>query len=655
LFKKVLIANRGEIACRVIKTLQRLGIRSVAIYSDVDIQSRHVLLADEAYAIGGKTAQESYLNIAAIIEVAKCSGADAVHPGYGFLSENPAFARALADAGIVFIGPSVAAMESMASKQTAKQCLESSGVPLVPGYHGVDQRDETLLEAAELIGFPVLLKPAAGGGGKGMRVVDSAHALPSALAGARREALRSFGDETLMIEKYLFNPRHIEVQLLADTKGHVLHLGERDCSVQRRHQKIIEEAPAPGLLEALRQAICKAAVDVAKAIRYTNAGTVEFLVDATQQFYFIEMNTRLQVEHPVTECVTGIDLVEWQCRIAAGEPLTMQQKDIVSQGHAIECRLYAEDPRHDFLPASGLLTLLHTPVGEGVRLDTGVCGGDFITTYYDPMIAKLTTWGATRDEAMGRMRQALDAYAIGGIKTNLFFLKSLLASAVFAKGDIHTRFLDETPWVFSEVDALTALKAVVCYDYLQMHATLRGFFAETCGWTLQGTQGFFATYALQDMTYTVYVRPVSNNALQMTDCCDGTLYTLQGLSITHETVFWHDGVMRMRAVLESTGVKVRVHLAEGVLLVSRGRPDLSDAPLAVGYSGVIAPMPASVIAVLKNKGSHVKAGEPLVILEAMKMEHTLFAPYDGVLTDIFYDIGAQVVEGARLVELIEDM
>ena len=407
MFNKILIANRGEIACRIIKTARRLGIETVAVYSTADKDALHVKLADQAFCIGEPATSASYLNIDAIIKAATLSGAQAIHPGYGFLSENPDFARACTKANLVFIGPSIEALNIMGSKQLAKQTLEKTDVPLTPGYHGVDQSDETLFDQAVKLGFPVLLKAANGGGGKGMRAVFKAQEFKQALDGARREATAFFANDTLLIEKLIQTPRHIEIQLMADNHGQVVHLFERDCSIQRRHQKIVEEAPAANLPEELRQRLANAAITVAKAIHYSGAGTIEFLVENNTNFYFMEMNTRLQVEHPVTEMITGLDLVEWQLRIAANEPLPCKQQDIKAHGHAIECRIYAEDPNNNFMPSIGQLHFLQEPHGEGVRIDTGVSVNASISMHYDPMISKLISWGETRADAQHRMDYAL--------------------------------------------------------------------------------------------------------------------------------------------------------------------------------------------------------------------------------------------------------
>ncbi|WP_240989707.1 acetyl-CoA carboxylase biotin carboxylase subunit, partial [Cupriavidus taiwanensis] len=454
MFNKILIANRGEIACRVAATCRRLGIRTVAVYSDADAEARHVAFCDEAVHIGGAAARDSYLRADHIIEMAKETGAQAIHPGYGFLSENEAFAEACAAAGLVFIGPPASAIHAMGSKSAAKQLMEQASVPLVPGYHGEDQDPALLRREADRIGYPVLLKASAGGGGKGMRVVESGEGFEAALASVKREASASFGDDKVLVEKYLTRPRHIEIQVFADTHGNCVYLFERDCSVQRRHQKVLEEAPAPGMTEERRRAMGEAAVAAAKAVGYVGAGTVEFIANQDGSFYFMEMNTRLQVEHPVTEMITGQDLVEWQLRVAAGEPLPLAQEQLRIDGHALEARIYAENPDKQFLPSTGTLRFLRTPPAvqfmrgdgvdgnphgpAGVRIDAGVREGDTISPFYDPMIAKLIVWGKDRDEALARMRQALAAYHVVGLSTNVAFLQRLVKSEAFRTADLDT-------------------------------------------------------------------------------------------------------------------------------------------------------------------------------------------------------------------------
>ncbi len=444
MFQKILIANRGEIACRIIKTAKKLGIQTVAIFSDADRHALFVKSADEAYHIGASESIKSYLNIDKIIDIAKKTHVQAIHPGYGFLSENAQFAIRCEQENIIFIGPDANAITLMGSKSEAKKILSETNVPLIPGYHGDDQIPETLLAEAKKIGFPLLIKAAAGGGGKGMRVVNTEADFLTALASCQREAKSSFANTHVILEKYFDNARHVEVQIIADKKGHCVHLFERDCSIQRRHQKVIEEAPAPNLKNDTRNAIGKAAVEVAKSIHYIGAGTIEFLMDKTENFYFMEMNTRLQVEHPITEMITGIDLVEWQFKVAAGEVLPLQQSEIKQQGHAIEARVYAEDPDNQFMPSTGCITYLKTPKQRKyIRLDTGITQGDVVSPFYDPMLAKLIIWSETRETAIMRMRSALTNYAIAGIKNNINYLTEIISQPSFIQAKLSTKFLDE--------------------------------------------------------------------------------------------------------------------------------------------------------------------------------------------------------------------
>ncbi len=443
MFKKILIANRGEIAVRIARACREMGISSVAIFSDADRAALHVLMADEAYAIGPAPSRESYLRIDKIMDVARRAGCDAVHPGYGFHSENPEFARNCASKGITFIGPSPAAMERLGSKTAARQLAARAGVPMVPGVAEPIENPQAAARIAEDLGYPVLLKAVAGGGGKGMRVVAAANEMPSAWRDASSEALNAFGDARVYLEKYLEHPRHIEIQILGDAHGHLVHLGERECSVQRRHQKVIEESPSPFMTPDLRRSMGEAAVKLASEAGYTNAGTVEFLVDAARNFYFLEVNTRLQVEHPVTEMVTGLDLLKLQIRIAAGEPLPFTQKEVAFSGHAIECRLYAEDPDNNFFPSPGKIISRRAPSGPGIRFDDGVYEGFTVSTEYDPMLGKLISWGRDRDEAIARLASALSEYSITGIKTNASLFRKILKDAEFLRGEIFTRWLDE--------------------------------------------------------------------------------------------------------------------------------------------------------------------------------------------------------------------
>ncbi|HBI22101.1 MAG TPA: 3-methylcrotonyl-CoA carboxylase [Legionella sp.] len=649
MFNKILIANRGEIACRIIKTARRLGVLSVAIYSSADRDSLHVSLADMAFCVGEPAARDSYLNIEAIIAIAVACSAEAIHPGYGFLSENPALARACAASGIVFIGPSVAALEAMGSKQLAKQMLEKTDVPLTPGYHGLDQTDARLLQESEQLGFPVLLKAASGGGGKGMRAVHHADEFAEALAGARREAIAYFADDTMLIEKLIPAPRHIEMQIMADNHGHMVHLFERDCSIQRRHQKIIEEAPAAHLSEPLREQLAKAAIAVARAIDYRGAGTIEFLVDDAAHFYFMEMNTRLQVEHPVTEMITGLDLVEWQLRIAANEPLPRLQSQIEAHGHAIECRIYAEDPRHDFLPSVGQLHFLSEPVGEGVRIDSGVTAHAEVSMHYDPMIAKLITWGDTRMQARSRMLNALNHYHIGGVKTNIPFLQAILKHPRFINDQLNIDFLTEEPIEISTPLPRVALIMAACIDYLALaspqHDDLR---SDTFAWQMHLHSHWSAHYNIQGDAFAIQVWP--RNAHQVAFEIDG-ITTEWRIKTTGNQLTIDDGMQRLHAVIEEHQDQTIVYTESEPVIVSRRDHRQTAIDHATSGGQLTAPMPGTVVAILKQIGDSIKAGEALMVLEAMKMEHAIHAPTDGVVKDIFYDLGAQVMEGAQLVAL----
>lgn len=648
MFNKILIANRGEIACRVIKTAKKMGIQTVAVYSTADQNSLHVQLADFAYCIGEPKAQLSYLNIDAIINAAKTSGSEAIHPGYGFLSENAQFAEACEKAGIVFIGPSITAMKAMASKQLAKQLLEKTSVPLTPGYHGSDQSDATLLAQAQKIGFPVLLKAASGGGGKGMRAVNDKNDFQTELNGARRESMASFNDDTLIIEKLVQKPRHIEVQIMADNHGNIVHLFERDCSLQRRHQKIIEEAPAPDLDESVRKQLTKAACEVARSIDYRGAGTVEFLVSKDKNIYFMEMNTRLQVEHPVTEMITGFDLVAWQIKIAANEPLPCNQKEITKQGHAIECRIYAEDPDQNFMPSVGLLHFIKPPHGTGIRLDTGVTIGSEISMYYDPMIAKLIAWGETREEALHRLHKALSSYAIGGVKTNIPFLRAIIQTPHFQQAQITTDFLSQESITIPAVDNKNSLLLAAAFDYLNtVEKTNDPLWQQAFAWQPHLTQCWIWHYQIQTEIYSVEIKPI--NPQQLIIGCLGIQTTFL-VSRHHEQLIIDDGHEKKEAILEDHLGKIVCYFPEGVVTIARYTFDAKEQSSDLNHE-LTAPMPATIVAILKNKGDTVKQGERLIVLEAMKMEHTIHAPKDGILSEIYYAVGAQVPEGVELVSL----
>ncbi|AHE67759.1 acetyl-CoA carboxylase biotin carboxylase subunit [Legionella oakridgensis] len=649
MFSKILIANRGEIACRIIKTARRMGIETVAIYSTADRNSLHVSQADEAFCIGQPQASASYLNIDAILAAAKTSGAQAIHPGYGFLSENPRLAEACAKAGIIFIGPTIAAMEAMASKQIAKQLLEKTGVPLTPGYHGSDQSDERLLAESKQLGFPVLLKAAAGGGGKGMRAVYEEADFSAALAGARREAKASFGDDTMLIEKLISNPRHVEIQIMADSHGHIVHLYERDCSIQRRHQKIIEEAPAPGLSKSLRQGLAEAAIAVAREIEYLGAGTVEFLVDEQEHFYFMEMNTRLQVEHPVTEMITGLDLVEWQLKIAAGEPLPCKQDELKAKGHAIECRIYAEDPTQNFIPSIGQIRFLKEPVGEGLRIDSGVACHSFVTMHYDPMIAKLIAWGNDRHQALLRLQQGLKHYYLGGLKTNISFLQAIISHPRFIQAELCTDFLVQEPIQLPTVNKQLALHMATAFDYaLNNMAQKDSLHRATFAWQMHLKGQWRWRYLIENEPFEVMVMPV--DAEQLTIQYGEKLIKMH-VKLAGNQLQLDDGHERWQAFVEPLPERLIFYTPIGSIAVERFNWQQSTSASRNPRAQLTAPMPATVVAILKNKGDRIKAGEQLMVLEAMKMEHTIQAPSDGVLTDIFFEIGAQVHEGAELIAL----
>lgn len=661
MFTKILIANRGEIACRIIKTAHRLGIETVAVYSTADRNARHVALAHQAFCIGDAKASDSYLNIDAIVSVAIASGAQAIHPGYGFLSENCAFATACAKANIIFIGPSIHALEVMGSKQLAKQLLETTHVPLTPGYHGLDQSDETLLSEAEKIGFPVLLKAANGGGGKGMRTVSEMCEFPQALSGARREALAYFGNDTMLIEKLIEKPRHIEIQIMADNHGQIVHLFERDCSIQRRHQKIIEEAPAVNLSNALRAEMAKAAIAVAKSIDYRGAGTIEFLVENNTNFYFMEMNTRLQVEHPVTEMITGLDLVEWQLRIAANQPLPCTQDEIKAQGHAIECRIYAEDPAQNFLPSIGALHFLQEPTGEHIRVDSGVETNSVINQYYDPMIAKIITWGETRACARRCMLTALKRYYIGGVKTNLPFLQAIIQKPHFIDATISTDFLQQESIEMQAVSPILAIQLAACVDYLNAIPINDPLFTAAFAWQMHLRSHWSIHYMIDGESYQVRITPIDLQTVAVELNQTTTQWRIHITSsigentglLSYASKNNHPNEYEQLKTVQYEIIqnKLNFYTDQGFITVDRFTTYHVSNDKSSNPNPLTSPMPATVVAVLKNTGDTIKTGECIMVLEAMKMEHAIFAPYDGTLTDVFYHIGQQVHEGAQLAAL----
>ncbi len=661
MFSKILIANRGEIACRVIKTARRLGIRTVAVYSAADAMARHVRLADEAVLIGPAPARESYLVAENILAAAQKTGARAVHPGYGFLSENEAFAEACAQAGIAFIGPPVAAIRAMGSKSAAKSLMEQAGVPLVPGYHGDNQDAAFLEQEANRIGYPVLIKASAGGGGKGMRIVERAADFAAALASCQREAAASFNDERVLIEKYLVRPRHIEIQVFGDTQGNCVHLFERDCSVQRRHQKVLEEAPAPGMTPEWRAAMGSAAVAAAKAVGYVGAGTVEFIAERDGRFYFMEMNTRLQVEHPVTEMITGLDLVEWQLRVAAGEPLPLAQEQLALRGHALEARIYAEDPDKGFLPSTGRLIHLAPPAESlNVRIDSGVEEGDEITPHYDPMIAKLIVWDVDRERALSRMLQSLAQYRVVGVASNVDFLSRLVACPAFAHADLDTGLIErERAFLFPEEAEAPreVFLAAALAELLREEEAARAVAARDAdphspwhlrdGWRLNAAHRRALLFRFGEAEKTVSVGYTRGGyELEL----DGIGTAARGERTGHSTLRIELSGMRLPATVIAAGERRHVFLHGRAWQLARVDP-LYHAGEGVGESGgLAAPMPGKVISLIAQPGSEVAQGAPLLILEAMKMEHTIAAPARGTLKAFRFGVGDSVEEGAELVD-----
>jgi 3-methylcrotonyl-CoA carboxylase alpha subunit len=660
-FAKILIANRGEIACRVARTARRMGIATVAVYSDADAQSRHVALADEAFRIGTPEAKDSYLRGDRIVEAAKISGASAIHPGYGFLSENAEFAERCEHAGVAFIGPPPEAIRAMGDKSAAKTIMEKAGVPLLSGYHGDNQAPDFLLDQAVRIGFPVLIKAAAGGGGKGMRAVEHKAEFHAALAACRREALSAFGDERVLLEKYLERPRHIEIQVFADRHGGCVHLFERDCSVQRRHQKVLEEAPAPGMAEDRRQKMGEAAVLASRAVGYVGAGTVEFLVDRTGAFFFMEMNTRLQVEHPVTEMITGLDLVEWQIRIAAGSELPIAQKDLRISGHAIEARVYAEDPRRDFLPASGRIVHLGLPAeSENVRVDTGVRSGDEITAYYDPMIAKLVVWDRDRPAALVRIREALGEFEVAGLVTNLGFLYRLVQDRDFVGADLDTGLIERhraellAPSAPAGEEALTLATLTA---WLQLDSGWRGE-ARRSGDPFSPWSVVDGWRANQDGVQ-LFVFREGENRHAVTARRRGEGFELEFASGRRHVKSYRREDCRLTVHIDNAtiaGSVIRLGSRLDVFLPGRHHTLEMHDPLrqeleAEARPGELAaPMPGKIIAILVGTGDRVEKDAPLLILEAMKMEHTIRAPARGRIARILCGVGEQVGEGTELIE-----
>lgn len=654
-FDTLLIANRGEIACRVIRSASAMGLRTVAVYSDADAGAPHTLLADEAVRIGAGPVGESYLKVEAVLEAAKSSGAGAIHPGYGFLSENADFARAVAKAGVVFVGPPPNAIDVMGDKAGSKRAMIAAGVPCVPGYQGADQSDATLIAEATKIGMPVMIKASAGGGGRGMRLVHDAKDLGEAIARARSEALGAFGSDILIVEKAVMRPRHVEVQVFADSHGTCVHLGERDCSVQRRHQKVVEEAPCPVMTPALRAQMGAAAVAAAQAVDYVGAGTVEFLLDASGDFYFLEMNTRLQVEHPVTEMITGLDLVTMQLRVAQGAPLGLTQDDVRLSGHAMEVRLYAEDPANDFLPVTGDIALWDPASGEGIRVDAGIATGQQIPPFYDPMLAKIIAHGPDRQTARQRLIAALDQTAILGVTTNRQFLRDILQEQVFAEGEATTAFIAETwPQGISTAPARSAdvaLAAVLLLDHRAslLRAGMSDDILALAGFASDATLSSILDLAVEDEAVTIVARPVAG------------VWHVSTPEWTHQVALLPATNARRRATIDGKRADVAVQItSDETVYLSHSAGSLTARPHApwdntdqgADSSRIIAPMPGLVVSLSVAPGDTVQKGQTVAVLEAMKMQHQLIALADGTVSEVGVQQGDQVASGA-VIALLE--
>ncbi len=649
MIRSILIANRGEIACRIVRSCQRLGIRTVAVYSEADATAKHVQMADTALLIGQSPATDSYLNQSAILEAGRQTRVDAIHPGYGFLAENAAFARACARAGFIFIGPNPEAIELMGNKRAAKKLVAQAGVPVLPGYGGEDQSDGRFQSEAEKLGIPLLVKAAAGGGGKGMRLVNDLAELPEALAAARREAAQAFGSDELLLERALMQPRHVEIQVFGDQDDNIIHLGERDCSIQRRHQKVIEESPSPVLTPELRARMGETAVTAARAVHYDNAGTVEFLLDTNGDFYFLEMNTRLQVEHPVTEMVTGLDLVAWQIRVAAGAALPLAQDAVSLTGHAIEARLYAENPANDFLPVTGPVLLWRAPAGEGVRVDDGIQTGDDVPVHYDPMLAKIVVHGPDRVTAVQRLERALTTAVLLGFTHNLPYLQAIVHHPDFVAGEYSTNFLaarfaDWQPAVEDVALALVGMALAQFYSWPQL--------PENSGYWRNNPNGpIQSRFTVGDETFTVLIEPVrfQNNQFDITieeerftvECAPqaGPDWTLVVNGRSHKLII----------VPNEDDWWVQT---ESGAICTTALPRLPRKTAVSATAGSLrAPMPGSVLAVMVSQGQTVVEGEPLLKLEAMKMEHTIRAPAAGIVTEILFAPGDSVPADAQLLQL----
>ena len=696
MFKKILIANRGEIACRVAATARRMGIQTVAVYSDADVGAKHVQACDEAVHVGASAPKDSYLRWERILQAAQDTGAQAVHPGYGFLSENEDFAKACAAAGLVFIGPPASAILAMGLKAESKRLMEKAGVPLVPGYHGADQDPALLQREADAIGYPVLIKASAGGGGKGMRVVEKSDDFAAALASCQREATNSFGSDAVLIEKYVQRPRHIEIQVFGDTQGHCVYLFERDCSVQRRHQKVLEEAPAPGMTEALRAQMGAAAVAAAKAVNYVGAGTVEFIVEQGDvyglagadegfaagppqgktapsggsephavgsvgaRFYFMEMNTRLQVEHPVTEAITGLDLVEWQLRVASGEPLPLQQSEIRMTGHAIEARICAENPDNNFLPATGTLQVYRKPQASSfersaIRIDDGVREGDTISPFYDSMVAKLIVHGDSREQALARLDTALAQTQIVGLNTNVQFLRHVVRSASFATAKLDTALIQREAAVLFQQDTLgvQAAAAAVIADALQAEAAAQGTdpFSLRDGWQSHGITQRRFELAYEGHPVRAELRYERAGILSL-QVGEAPAASLQFTSPQQGGLWVQFNGARIHSQVHAQGEVRHVFTPQGAARISLLDPLAHAGETAPEGGRLTAPMPGKVVSFAVKAGDKVKAGQALAVMEAMKMEHTMAAPRDGTVAELLYVPGDQVAEGAELLKLL---
>ncbi|WP_180134063.1 acetyl/propionyl/methylcrotonyl-CoA carboxylase subunit alpha [Acinetobacter sp. YH12071] len=655
MFEKILIANRGEIACRVIRTAKKLGIATVAVYSDADAQAQHVKLADEAIHIGESPAAQSYLQIERIIEAAKSTGAQAIHPGYGFLSENDQFALACQDNNIVFIGPPVDAILAMGLKATSKALMEQAGVPLTPGYHGTNQDAAFLKQQADDIGYPVLIKASAGGGGKGMRLVERSEDFLSALASCKSEARSSFGNEDVLIERYVVQPRHIEVQVFGDTHGNYVHLFERDCSVQRRHQKVLEEAPAPKMPEDKLEAMRQAAIDAARAVNYVGAGTVEFIVEQDGTAYFMEMNTRLQVEHPVTEMITGQDLVEWQLRVAFGEPLPKQQHELQIHGHALEARVYAEEPEKGFIPAIGQISYLHYPAqNEAVRVDSGIVEGDEISTYYDPMIAKLIVWGKNREAALTQMHHALGQFHVDGLGNNIAFLDRLVLCDSFKNANLDTGLIQrEEEFLLKPATELNST-LVVSAAFIELLSRLaqnpsasNPVWQTNAFWRLNLQSGQTIKLQCNDKTLNIQFAAQEHGFVAQ---YEGQTFELEGQLLDAHTLQFKLAGKQQKLAFSQT--------EHGITLFQNGqsykftylKPVFNQDDEQGAENNLTAPMPGVITQVLVAANDKVKKDDVLMTLEAMKIEYSIRAPHDGIVASSYFQAGDQVKAGDELVE-----